>query len=190
MGKDPDAIREEIEDTRERMSDTVEAIGYKADVPSRAKEAVASKVDAVKSSVAGPASRAREAIAGGASQASDAAPSTQDVKRTARRATGIAQENPLGLAIGAAAVGFLAGMLFPSTRVEDERVGPVADQVKDKARQVGQEAVERGADVAKEAARSAKETATQSARAQGEELAGSARQHAEDVRASGPNFQP
>jgi hypothetical protein len=182
MGKDPDAIREEIEETRERMSDTVEAIGYKADVPSRAKEAVASKVDAVRSTVTGSATRAREAIAGGASQAGDAAPSAQDVQRKARRAAGIAQENPLGLAIGAAAAGFLAGMLIPSTRVEDERVGPVADQVKDKARQVGQEAVERGAEVAKETARSA----TAAAREQGEELAGSARQHAEDVRASGP----
>ena len=182
MGKDPDAIREEIEDTRERMSDTVEAIGYKADVPSRAKEAVASKVDAVKSTVTGSATRAREAIAGSASQASDPAPSAQDVKQTARRAAGIAQENPLGLAIGALAAGFLAGMLVPSTRVEDERVGPVADQVKDKARQVGQEAVERGAEVAKETARSA----TEAAREHGEELAGSARQHAEDVRATGP----
>ena len=182
MGKDPDAIREEIEDTRERMSDTVEAIGYKADVPSRAKEAVASKVDAVKSTVTGSATRAREAIAGSASQASDTAPSAQDVKQTARRAAGIAQENPLGLAIGALAAGFLAGMLVPSTSVEDERVGPVADQVKDKARQVGQEAVERGAEVAKETARSA----TEAAREHGEELAGSARQHAEDVRATGP----
>jgi gas vesicle protein len=186
MGKDPDAIREEIEETRERMSDTVEAIGYKADVPSRAKEAVASKVDAVRSTVTGSATRAREAIAGSASQASDAAPSAQDVRRKARRVAGIAQENPLGLAIGALAAGFLAGMLVPSTRIEDERVGPVADQVKDKARQVGQEAVERGTEVAKETARSAKETATQTAREHGEELAGSARQHAEDVRAAGP----
>jgi len=179
VGKEPDTIREEIEETRERMSDTVEAIGYKADVPSRAKEAVSAKVDAVRSSVSGSATRAREAIAGTAAQAGDAAPSTQDVQRKARRVAGVARENPLGLAIGAVAAGFLAGMLVPSTRVEDERVGPVADQVKDKARQVGQEAVERGADVARQAARSATETA----REHGEELADSARQHAEDVRA-------
>jgi Protein of unknown function (DUF3618) len=182
VGQEPDAIREEIERTRERMGDTVEAIGYKADVPSRAKEAVASKVEAVRSSVSGSATRARDAIAGTADTAGDATPSTQDVRRQARRAVGIAQENPLGLAIGAAAVGFLAGMLVPSTRVEDERVGPVADQVKEKARQVGQEAVERGADVAREAAGSARQTA----REQGEELADSAKRHAEDLRSSGP----
>ena len=33
MGQDPDAIRDEIEQTRADMSEAVEAIGYKADVP-------------------------------------------------------------------------------------------------------------------------------------------------------------
>ena len=35
MGQDPAAIRQEIEQTRERMGDTVDALGYKADVPAR-----------------------------------------------------------------------------------------------------------------------------------------------------------
>ena len=35
MGEDPRAIRSEIEDTRERMGDTVDALAYKADVKSR-----------------------------------------------------------------------------------------------------------------------------------------------------------
>ena len=38
MGKGPGEIREEIEQTREEMGDTVEALGYKADVKTRAKE--------------------------------------------------------------------------------------------------------------------------------------------------------
>jgi Protein of unknown function (DUF3618) len=33
MGQDPDEIRQEIEQTRAEMGETVEAIGYKADVP-------------------------------------------------------------------------------------------------------------------------------------------------------------
>jgi hypothetical protein len=33
------------------MSETIDAIGYKADVPSRTKEAVSDKVDAVKEKV-------------------------------------------------------------------------------------------------------------------------------------------
>ena len=34
MGETPDQIRDEIEETRVRMSETAEAIGYRADVPS------------------------------------------------------------------------------------------------------------------------------------------------------------
>jgi hypothetical protein len=45
MGQDPDEIRQQIEQTRTEMGETVEAIGYKADVPSRAKEAVAGKAN-------------------------------------------------------------------------------------------------------------------------------------------------
>src|SRR3712207_5333389 len=129
MGQDPDAIRNEIESTRERMGDTVVALAYKADVKSRAKDSVNEKVDTVKSkitgvkdSVTGGVSSATSSVTGGVSSAtssvtgsvSDAAgtvsertPSAGDVKQGARRAASIAQENPLGLAIGATAVGFI-----------------------------------------------------------------------------------
>ena len=167
MGEDPDVIRREIEETRERMGDTVDALGYKADVKSRAKESVGGKVQSLKSKVGG---------------ASDAAPSAGDVKQGAQRAAGIAQENPLGLALGAVAVGFLAGMLVPSTRIEDEKLGPVADDVKERAKETGQEAVERGKQVAGEAAQSAKETAQQSGQEQAGELKSSAEQKADDAR--------
>jgi gas vesicle protein len=186
MGKDPDAIRREIEETRDRMDDTVEAIGYKADVPSRTKEAVTGKVDAVKTKVSDTATRAKEAVTGTASRTTDAVgdatPSRDEVKQSAKRAAGLAQENPLGLAIGAAAIGFLAGLLVPSTRVEDEKLGPVADQVKDKIKETGQEAVERGKDVAQQVAQSATETAKEETKQHGEAMADSAREHAQDVR--------
>jgi ElaB/YqjD/DUF883 family membrane-anchored ribosome-binding protein len=189
MGKEPDAIREEIEQTRAEMTDTVEAIGYKADVPSRAKEKVSEKVDAARSKVSEAASRAKEAVAGStadagdtaggvASRVRDATPSGEQVKQRARRAAGLAQENPLGLAIGAAAIGFLAGLAMPSTRVEDERLGPVADEVKDRVRETGQEALERGKEVAREAASSAADAAKE----QGQDLAASARQRGQEVR--------
>ena len=41
MGQDPREIRQDIEQTRERMGDTVEALGHKTDVTGRAKEAMA-----------------------------------------------------------------------------------------------------------------------------------------------------
>jgi hypothetical protein len=181
MGQDPDAIREEIEQTRAEMGETVDAIGYKADVPSRAKEKVSEKVDNVKAKMGDTAARAKEAVTGAASRAggavSDATPEGGEVKQSAKRAVGLAQENPLGLAIGAAALGFLAGLAMPSTRVEDERLGPVADQVKDKMKETGQEALEHGKQVAQEATQSAVQTAKE----HGQDLAESAKQNAQEA---------
>jgi hypothetical protein len=181
VGQDPDAIRQDIEQTRSEMSETVGAVGYKADVPSRAKDKVSDKVDNVKAKVSGTATRAKEAVAGTASRAGDATPSRGEVKQQGRRVAGMARENPLGLAIGAAAIGFLAGLAVPSTRVEDEKLGPVADQVKDRVKETGQEALDRGKQVAQEVASSAADTAKQTTQEQGQELADSARQNAQDV---------
>jgi hypothetical protein len=164
------------------MSETVEAIGYKADVPSRAKDKVSQTVDNMKNKVSGTATRAKEAVTGTTSRVGDATPSGSDVKQTTRRVAGVAKENPLGLAIGAVAIGFLAGLAMPSTRVEDEKLGPVAEQVRDKVKETGQEAVERGKQVAQEVASTATETAKQQTREQGQEMAESTRQSAQEVR--------
>jgi Protein of unknown function (DUF3618) len=192
MGQDPDAIRQDIAQTRAEMSETVEAVGYKADVPSRAKEAVSDKVENVKSKVSGTAARAKEAVVGTASKAGDsvsgaasrvgdATPSGGQVKQKTRQVAGLAKENPLGLAIGAVAVGFLAGLAVPSTRVEDEKLGPVADQVMDKVKETGQEALDRGKQVAQEVASTAADTAKEKTQEHGQELAESATQNAQDL---------
>ena len=145
----------EIEQTRAEMGETVDALGYKTDVKSRAKD----RVVGVKDRVVG------------------ATPDTQDVKHQARRAKSVAEENPLGLAVGAVAVGFLAGMLIPSTRVEDEKLGPMADDVKERAKETGQEALERGKQVAQDAA----ETAKESGREHASELKSTAQDHAQEA---------
>jgi ElaB/YqjD/DUF883 family membrane-anchored ribosome-binding protein len=170
MGRDTGQIKQEIEETRGRMGDTVEALGYKADVPARARDAVSGRVESAKSRISGAGSRV-----------SDATPDSGDVRHGARRAKGVAQENPLGLAIGAMAVGFVGGLLIPSTRVEDEKIGPMADQVKEKAKETGQEAVERGKEVARRTADSAKETAREAGREQADGLRGSAQEKAGQV---------
>jgi ElaB/YqjD/DUF883 family membrane-anchored ribosome-binding protein len=172
------------------MSETVEAIGYKADVPSRAKDKVSETVDNVKNKVSDTANRAKEAVVGTASRAGDAmsettsrvgdaTPSGGQVKQQAKRAVGLAQENPLGLAVGAVAVGFLAGLAVPSTRMENQRLGPVADQ--DKVKETGQEALDRGKQVAQEAASSAAETAKERTQEHGQDLAQGAKQNAQDL---------
>jgi gas vesicle protein len=213
VGKEPDAIRREIEETRDRMSDTVEAIGYKADVPSRTKEAVARRKDTIVSSVRNAKDAVTSSIAGTgegvrgtasdrmssmASTVSERTPSTQDVKQGARRAVGMAQENPLGLAIGSVAVGFVAGLLIPSTRVEDERLGPIADQFKEKAVETGQEALDRGKQVVQETAQTAAgaaqeavqktvSTAQEKSQEQGQQLSSSAQEKVQDVRSDLPS---
>jgi polyhydroxyalkanoate synthesis regulator phasin len=175
MGKDPSEIREEIEQTRGDMGETVEALGHKADVKTRVKESVADKRDQLK-----------ERITGAGSSVGDATPDADEVKQGAKRAVGVAQENPIGLAIGSVAVGFVAGMLVPTTRVEDEKLGPVADQVKERVKETGQEALERGKEVVQDAAQSAKETAQESGEQQAQELRETADRKAQEVKRSSP----
>ena len=162
MGQTSDNIREDIEETRERMGETVEAIGYKTDVKSRVKENIAEKKDAVVSRVTG------------------AMPDAQQVKTGARK-VGISKQNPLGLGIAAIAAGFVVGTLLPSTNVEDEKLGEVSDQVGEKAREVGHEALERGKDVAREAVDNAKQTADDKSGEVAQEMASSLRDKAQEV---------
>jgi len=122
------------------MGETMDAIGYKTDVRSRAKESVQEKTSRFKSKISG------------------ATPDSGQVKDGAQQAVGVAQENPIGLAVGALAVGFVAGMLIPSTRVEDEKLGPKADEIKQQAKDTGQEAIEKGKQAAADAADAAKES--------------------------------
>jgi gas vesicle protein len=179
MAQDPELIRRDIEETRRHMGDTVDALAYKADVPGRTKDKITGAVDSVK-----------ERVGGAAGSVSGATPDGQQVKQGARRAVGAAESNPLGLSIGFAAAGFIAGLLAPRTRVEDEKVGPLADQVKEQARETGQEALERGKQVAQDAADSAKETAQQSAAEHGEQLKQSATESASDIAPSAQRQTP
>jgi hypothetical protein len=175
MGETPDHIREDIEETRARMGDTVEAIGYKADVKSRVKDSIVDKKDAV---------------VGGAdalvSRVSGAVPDREQVRSGARK-VGVSKQNPLGLAIAGAAAGFVAGTLLPSTDVEDERLGEVSDQVGEKAREAGQEALDRTKDVAREAVDNAKQTVQNKSGDEAQGMASSLRDKAEEVSTSSPS---
>ena len=162
MGEASDHIREDIAQTRGRMGETAEAIGYKTDVKSRVKENISDKKDAVVSRVSG------------------AVPDGQQLKSGAQK-VGVSKQNPLGLGIAAVAVGFVAGTLLPSTTMEDERLGEMSDQVGEKARQAGQEALERGKDVAREAVDSAKTTVNEQTGTQADEMASSLRDKAQEV---------
>src|SRR6478672_4109131 len=157
MGETPDDIREEIEETRTRMGDTVEAIGYKADVKSRMKESVSDKKDSLVGSISG----GKDAVVGKADslvgRVGGVVPDGEQLKGGAAKA-GVSKENPLGLAVAGAAVGFVVGTLLPKTAVEDEKLGDVSDQVTDKVKEAGREAVDRVKAVAQDAAQAATDT--------------------------------
>jgi len=178
VGEDPDRIRREIEQTRAEMSETVDALEYKTDVKSRTKEKVVGATQSVKDKVVG----AKDSVAGTAGSVGDAAPDRQQIAANARRAKGMAQENPLGFAIGSIAVGFVAGLLLPASRVEDEKLGEISDQVTEKAKQTGQEVLEHGKEVVRETAQDAQSTLQESAQRHGEQVGETAREHAQEVR--------
>jgi Protein of unknown function (DUF3618) len=162
VGETSDDIREDIEQTRGRMGETVEAIGYKTDVKSRVNDNIAEKKDAVVSRVTG------------------AMPDSEQVKSGARK-VGISKQNPIGLGIAALAAGFVVGTLLPSTSMEDEKLGEISDQVGEKAREAGQEAFDRGKEVAREAVGTAKETADEKTSDAAQELASSLRDKTQEV---------
>jgi hypothetical protein len=178
MAEKSDHIRSEIERTRAEMGDTIEAIGYKADVPERAKEWVADKKDAIVSSVSGK----REAVV---STVGDNTPDAAELRQRFHAVKLTAERNPLGLAVAGAAAGFLAGLFAPSTRIEDERLGPVADEIKSAAADAAGEAVERGTGVARDAARAAGETALERGQEEGRELAATLREKAAEAAPGG-----
>jgi ElaB/YqjD/DUF883 family membrane-anchored ribosome-binding protein len=96
---DPEQLREEIEETRRELGDTVEALAAKADVKARVHE----KVESTKESVV----HKKDELLGKAREASP-----DSVSSGASQATQTARENPVPVtAIGAFVGGFLLGRL-------------------------------------------------------------------------------
>jgi vacuolar-type H+-ATPase subunit H len=172
------------------MSETVDALGYKADVKTRAKENLQDKKDSAKETIVGVKDKIVGAGDSVTSTVSDRTPDAGAVKAKARHGASIAQENPLGLAIGAVAVGFVTGMLLPSTRVEDEKLGEVSDNVIEKAKETGQEALEHGKQVAQETVQSAQETMKESGQDHAQQVKDSAQQSAQEATSSGGQSTP
>ena len=176
MGEEPDAIRADIEETRARMGERAEALAYKADVPARSKDkvhdvtdSIKEKVTSVTDKVTGKAHSATETVSdkahGITGTVSDKAHGLKDklpsggsgegVGQKAARAKNIAQDNPLGLAIGSLAAGFLAGLLIPTTKVEQEKLAPMAEKAFDKASDMADTVKEKVVDQAKDKANEA-----------------------------------
>jgi hypothetical protein len=170
------------------MSETVDAIGYRTDVKTRTRDALARRKDAV---VNGTSSVVNKVVG-----AMPDVPSTPDVsmpgfvpdgdevKDVARRGVSTAQSNPIGLGVASVAFGFLIGMFLPASQAEDARLGELSDELKDQARSAGQEAFDRGKTVAQDVARSAGDAVQESGQQQAGELADSLRDSARELKPS------
>jgi gas vesicle protein len=180
-----EVIRSDIEQTRSEMGDTLDALGYKANVPARTKGWIGRKRQTVTGACGSGMSRISGAADSAVARVSGAAPNSSELQAGAGRMRDTAEHNPLGLAFAGAAVGFLAGLFAPSSSTENEKLGPMADQLKSKAVEAGQEAVEHGKQVAQAAAQSAVETAKNEGQQHGQELSSSLQEKASGVTQTG-----
>jgi hypothetical protein len=140
----------------ERLSAAKETIGEKAGALKRGATSGAKAVTEG-------AGSAREAISQGSSTAASALERGQsgaerlsdraDLRRRTEAGLQAARSNPVPIAMGALALGALAGALLPSTPAEDERIGSMADDLKQEGLDAGGEAVRRGRDAAEAAIR-------------------------------------
>jgi ElaB/YqjD/DUF883 family membrane-anchored ribosome-binding protein len=153
MDQERNEVRE-VEDARRRVAEDVRSVAENANVVERAKETAQNKMDDVRSTMSARVQQAREKLEDARSQVGRMAP----------------MENPLGMLIAGLAVGFLIGLALPVSRFESERIGPLAQDMKEKARQAGNEVMRRGGEVIKETIETARETASTSIREQARDM--------------------
>lgn len=173
-----DVMQSEIDGTRSRIEDTVGALGHKADVKGRMAESVSNK----KNAVVGVVGSGKNAVVGKVdalvSTVSGVVPDGEQVAAGAAK-VGVSKQNPVGMVIGGAAVGLLAGLMIPSTRMEDEQIGDIAEQMKDTVKETGNEALQRSKQVAQDVATAASDSASEQSHELTETL--------QDVKQPGPS---
>lgn len=169
---DPDQIRADIAATRSTLSDDVDALTDKVSpsrVADRQKEKVRSKVSSVKDKVFGAADHASSSVHDARGSVSDSAHGLADsAKGAPHLAKEKAQGNPIAAGLIAFGAGLLVSSLIPSSQKEREAVRAVkdsdamhtvTDEVKQGAKDLGQNLKE----PAMQAADQVKATATDGA---------------------------
>ena len=192
MGQSAEELRREIEDTRDDLGQTLDAIGDRVSpgrIVERRKNRMMNGLTSVRDRVMGTASDAGRSIGDTASGTVDTLKGTPDAV--------VQQTQGSPLVAGALAFGFgvLVASVFPPSAKEQE----VADELKEKAqpladdlRQTGQEMAEHLKEPAREAVESVKQAATEGQQAVTDTAKGAAdstrdaaRDGTESVRAEG-----
>ncbi len=149
MDQERNQVRE-IDDARRRVAEDVRNVAANANVVERAKETAQGKIDDMKSTVGDRMQQMRE--------------SARNIRQSVGKVNVPmnANENPIGMLIAGAAVGFLIGLALPVSRFESERIGPIAHGMKNRARDAGSEVVRRGGEVIKETISAGRDAASNS----------------------------
>lgn len=119
------------------MAETTSTVNAQLD---QTRERIAGDTQGIRSKIVGRTQNALHGVSGSISHS---------VKQP-KQSMGRLVSNPIGMAIGAMAVGWLAGTLAPSSRLEKEKLGEASGQVKQSAEQLGREAIEKGRELASE----------------------------------------
>ena len=170
MGQEAEALKADIEQRRESMTGTIDAIENKV-VPSRIIErrraAVSGWVGGVKERVMGSAQLAGDPASSTASKVSDgvshAADAVSNAPEQVQRATA---GSPLIAGAVAFGIGALVAVLLPETAPEQRAVAAVQPQLAsatDAVKDVGQHALETAKSSAQDAAQELKSSATEHA---------------------------
>ncbi|GHD49128.1 DUF3618 domain-containing protein [Mycetocola manganoxydans] len=174
MTNDPEAIRQDIEETRRNLGYDVDALADKvspSSIASRQTEKVKGMARKVKDSVMGAAEDATSHVSDAASHVGEKVGHTGDkvggkmsgLGSSSRNAVDKAKGNPIAVGLIAFGVGLLAASLIPASDKEKElaqtakeKAVPLVDDLKETAKGVAEDLK----DPAKEAAESVKGAAT------------------------------
>jgi ElaB/YqjD/DUF883 family membrane-anchored ribosome-binding protein len=162
MTNDPEAIRQEIEETRSNLSYDVDALADKvspSSIVQRRTEKVKGMARKVKDSVMGAAEDAKAHVSDAASNVGDKASHLGDkashLGDAPHRAVDKAKGNPMAVGLIAFGVGLLAASLIPASDKEKE----LAQTAKDKAAPLVEDLKETAKGVAEDLKEPAKEAA-------------------------------
>jgi len=148
------SVGDAVGSAKEQVAATASTVG---DRVGSARETVGEKVGSARESVSSGAGSASDTAGGAVSTVKEHMPTGDDARTGARRAVSVAKANPMALAVGALVLGAAAGLALPSTRVEDERIGPVADDLRERGAEKAAETVQQGREAISETASQAAE---------------------------------
>lgn len=165
MGQNADELRRDIEETRDGLSDTLDAIGDRVSpgrVLERRKNRTVQSIQSLRDRVMGSAAEARASVADGTGSAVD---TIKDGPDAVRRQT---QGSPVAAGAIAFGVGFLVAAIFPPSQPEQQVAQDLmakAEPLTDELASAGRDVAEHVKGAAQDAVEEVKETAAQSKQA-------------------------